>query len=172
MEKPESLQANFATEPITSVELNGADIPLPATVDGIAVTVPAQFHWTPGSRHTVAFGSPLSPQGGGVQFLFSKWADGTTSTSRTIIASNTQQTFTADFIEQFFVTTSAQPPNAGTITGQGWYTAGTSGTFSVTAAPGYRFVGFNGNSALTSPLTATINAPTIEYAYFTQSHSH
>lgn len=129
--------------PVTSIRPSGAAIPLPAIVDGVAVNAPAEFYWTPGSRHTVAFGSPLSPQGVGVQFLFSKWSDGMTSTSRTIIASNTQQTFTADFIKQFFVSTSAQPSNAGVITGQGWYTAGSSATFSATATPGYRFIGFN-----------------------------
>jgi hypothetical protein len=107
-----------------------------------------------------------------VQFLFSKWSDGTTSASRTIIALQTPQTFTADFIKQFFVSTSVNPANAGTVTGQGWYTAGSSATFTAVPAPGYRFVNFNGDPALASPLTVTINAPAIEYAYFKQSHSH
>jgi hypothetical protein len=172
MDKPITLEAKFSLDPITNIRAGGAGIPLPAVVDGVAVTVPTQFYWTPGSRHTIAFASPLSPQGGGVQFLFSKWSDGTTSLSRTVNALVTPQTFTADFIKQFFVTTSAQPANGGTVTGQGWYTAGSSATFSATPAPGFQFTGFNGNPALTSPLTATITAPTIEYAYFKQSHSH
>ena len=172
MEKPLSFLAKFTPDPATSIQTAGAGISLPAMVDGTAVTVPAQFYWTPGSKHTVAFASPLSPQGGGVQFLFSKWSDGTTSASRTVTASVTPQSVTADFIKQFFVTTSSQPAVGGTVTGQGWYTAGSSVTFTATAANGYRFIDFNGNRALKSPFTDTINAPTIEYAYFRRSDSN
>lgn len=168
MEKPLSFLAKFTPDPITSIQVSGANIPLPATVDGTVVNVPAKFYWTPGSKHTIAFASPLSPQGGGVQFLFSKWSDGMTTATRTITSLVTAQNVTADFIQQFYVTTSSQPAVGGTVTGQGWYTAGSSATFIATAASGYRFIGFNGSHAPNSPLTVTINAPTIEYAYFKQ----
>jgi Divergent InlB B-repeat domain len=167
-----SLQAKFSPDPPTTIGVGGAGIPLPATVDGVLVTVPGEFYWTPGSKHTVAFASPLSPQGGGVQFVFSKWSDGTTSASRTITAAVSAQTFTANFIKQYFVTVSINPQNGGTVPGQGWYTVGTNATFTATPAPRYVFVDFNANPALGSPLTVTINAPAIEYAEFVQSHSN
>ena len=77
-------------------------------------------------------------------YVFSKWSDGVTTASRTIIATDGLPTFIAEFIESVTpimvtIKTSVTPAGGGTISGGGSYTTGTSVTLTARANSGYVF---------------------------------
>jgi len=137
-------------------------------VDNASYQAPLQFEWIIGSHHVVTFPSPQpAPGQPGTQLLFSKWDDGIMGNTRNIAVGNEDEQFTGLFTQQFFVTAAASPANGGTVTGQGWYNPGASAILTATAAGGYEFTGFNGQTSPLPTLTVQVNGPRTETADFT-----
>jgi kumamolisin len=74
-----------------------------ATVDSTPTITPHTFSWMIGSTHTLSANSPVGC-GSGCQYVYSYWSDGG-SQSHTIIVSAFTTTYTANFIQQFMLTT-------------------------------------------------------------------
>ena len=103
-------------------------------------TTPQTLDWSAASC-TVQFTSPVS-NGTGAQLAFSNWSDGDTNNPRTITTPASATTFTANFVQQYQLTTAVSPAAGGAVT------APTSGTFlnsgaavslTATANSGYTF---------------------------------
>ena len=115
-------------------------------VDGIMLTGPQSFDWSPGTSHTIR--AP-SPQGGDSErFLFGKWSDGGEQT-HTVMASSSITAFTAHFIQHFKIETGVSQPGSGTVTispssSDGFYTARTPVEATANPAGGFSFQGWTG----------------------------
>lgn len=124
-------------------------------------TVSGGGTYTDGSSVTLT----ATPSNG---YQFSKWQkdgvdDGNTSATRTITVSS-NATYTAVFVlKNYSISTSVSPSGAGTVTGGGTYSHGSSVILTATAANGYRFVKWqtngsdDGNTSATRTVTATGN---------------
>lgn len=129
-------------------------------------TTPQTLSWTPGSSCTL---SVVSPQTGGtgVQYAFSQWEDGTTSTSHTVTAPSTTATYTATFTTDYQLTTAAG--TGGTVSAGGFYPSGTTATITATPTNGYCFVDFTGTTTSTSnPFSLLMTSPQSITANFVQ----
>jgi hypothetical protein len=75
---------------------------------------PCQYEWVPGTTHTIAI--PTAPGGGGVgvQYVYGSWSDGGCQ-SHTVTAPSSATIYTATFITQYLLTTSASPSAEGAI---------------------------------------------------------
>ncbi len=141
-------------------------------------TTPLTLAWTPTSACQL---SVTTPQAGptGVQYAFSNWQDGTTSTTDTVTAPSSTATntytYTATFATQYQLTTSAG--TGGTVSPGGYYTSGTNATITATPSAGYYFVNFtvvdsNGTTTPTSnPLMLAMNGPESVTANFSAQTS-
>ncbi len=157
MSKPLLVVAHFVPDPPTTISSSSG--PLSVTVDGATLPAPATFTWTPGTGHTLGMNSPQAADPG-AQFVFTQWSDGVTSNSRSIQAGIAPVNYKVVVAKQFAVTASANAAAGGTVSGTGWYTAGTSATLTATPAPGYAFTGFSSSSPVNSSTTTfTVTAP-------------
>ena len=95
----------------TTISTNPAGLRI--EVEGMTFTAPQSFEWAPRTSHTVRVPSPQEDDS--QRFLFVKWSDGG-SQSHNVRASSSATVFTAHFIEQFKIETSAVPPEGGTVT--------------------------------------------------------
>jgi hypothetical protein len=87
------------------------------SVDSVAITTPQTYDWLPSSIHTLT-ASSIVLVSAGERYSFSDWDDaGAQSHSYTV---TTDDTVTATFTHQFYLTTSANVTVSG-ITGAGWY---------------------------------------------------
>ena len=104
------------------------------------------------------FTSPVS-DGAGAQLAFSQWSDGNTNNPRTITTPASPATFTANFVQQYQLTTTVSPAGAGTVSPApgGYYNAGTPVALSATAASSYVFENWSttANGTLTNPTNPT-----------------
>jgi hypothetical protein len=108
------------------------------TVDSTSTTTPQTFSWIIGSTHTVSANSPVAC-GSGCQYTYASWNDGG-GQSHTITVSASVTTYTANFVQQFMLTTVVNPAAAGTLTvASGWQTAGSTVPVGESAASGYNF---------------------------------
>jgi Divergent InlB B-repeat domain len=131
---------------------------LALAVDGAQCTSPCTFQWLPGSQHTI---STAQIQGSGAtQYVFAAWSDSGAMT-HSIVAPSAPSLYTASFLTQYYLTTSANPPAGGTISPvSGWYNAGQVVSITATANSGYPFVGFTGSiGGTTTPQNLAITAP-------------
>jgi len=130
-------------------------------------TTPQALGWIPGSVCNVTFISPQSSQVG-TRYGFDTWQDGVRFNPRIFTAPSQAATYTGNFTTQYFVTTLASLPDAGTVSGGGWYYSGDTATLTATPVSGFRVVDWNGTPGLypgaatiavvvTSPVTATAN---------------
>jgi hypothetical protein len=120
---------------------------------------PQTLYWTPGAACTVTFVSPHSSEVG-TRYVFANWQDGSAANPRTYSAPAQAATYTALFNTQYLVVTVANPPQAGTVAGGGWYAAGSNATISATPSSGYRVVGWGTGSltvAVPAAETITVN---------------
>ena len=143
------LTQTITTAPITGLQL---------TVSGQPCTSPCTVLWTPGQAYNISLTSPQF-QSADVQYVFSNWSDGGAQ-SHAVTAPSSPATFTAIFATQYALTTSAAPPDWGTVTPSGWYNSG--GTASVTATPaaGYSFANFSGDaSGASNPTSLVMTGP-------------
>ncbi len=131
---------------------------LTVTIDGTNVVTPTVVSWATGSSHTLAVTSPQT--NGGMQSTFSVWSTGASTPQITVPAQSPGTTYTASFLTQYLLTTGINPPNAGTLTGGGWYNPGTSVSLQATAAAGYTLAYFSGDlSGSTNPQNVVMTGP-------------
>ena len=88
---------------------------LAVVVDGVNLTSPQAFDWTPGTSHTIGANSPQGS--GGTRYVFTSWSDGGGQT-HSILASSSLATYIANFT---LVTTFPQI-NAGGVVNNASYT--------------------------------------------------
>jgi len=124
-------------------------------VDGQACVSSCTFQWPANSPHTVEMDTQAGANG--TQYRFGTWSDGGASL-HTIYASSANATYVANFVTQYYLTTSST--GGGTISPlSGWWD---SGFVNVTAVPnpGYQLTGFSGSlTGLTNPQILTLNGP-------------
>ncbi|MGB9561395.1 MAG: hypothetical protein ACPL6C_01135, partial [bacterium] len=138
-------------------------------IDGVRRSSPFVTGWVPGSEHTI---TAVSPQEFGyTRYVFDHWSDGGDSTHRVVAIRDT--TFTAYYRLQYFLDIIS---DHGSPSGEGWYDAGSSATFSVsrydTTTGGsvrYRFLSWTGTGtgSYTGPDTShtvVMNNPITETA--------
>jgi len=175
MTAPQTVTGNFAV----AVTIASTPAGLAFSVSGSgcqpgAYTAGATLLWQLASSCGVSFTTPQSG-GAGTQYVFTAWADGPTTASRTITTPAAATTYTANFTTQYLLTTLVSPAASGTLSGAGYYNAGATASVSATPLAGYGFVGFSG--ALTgavTPQTLVMNAPktvTGNFALFLTSGS-
>ena len=119
-------------------------------------TAPLTLTWTPASNCTISTTTPQTATG--VQYVFSQWQDGTTSTSDVVMAPSTTATYTATFNTNYLLTTAAGA--GGTVSPGGYYASGSNASITATGNAGYCFVNFTGTTTSTSnPFLLLMNAP-------------
>ncbi len=136
---------------------------LQMTVDGATVTSPQVYNWAPGSTHTVGVATQTTSTG---RYTFGKWSDGGAA-SHTITSTATTL-YTANFIQQVQVSTSASPA-AGSVainavSPDGYFTRQTTLVLTATPKPGYTFLKWAGGGGVTCPFGDSQNPLTINTA--------
>jgi uncharacterized repeat protein (TIGR01451 family) len=160
-----------ASDPTTIVQLvsvvvTTAPTGLSFSVDSVTYTSAQTFQFVQGSTHTIATTATQTPSTG-TQDLFLNWSDGG-ALSHNITAPATATTYTANFQQQFLLTTAVTPVGGGTVTGAGFYNAGATANVAATANAGFAFVNFTGTTspATQNPGTVLMNAPKTVTANF------
>ena len=152
------------TVPIT---LTSSPSGMTLSVDGATCTTPCTQQWSAGVSRTITAGTQSG--GTGIQYVFSTWADGVSSPSRTV-SPTVATMYTANFNTQYLLTTVANPAAGGTISpATGWQNSGLIAAVSATAnsSNGYQFSGFTGAlTGTTTPQNLTMNGPATVYAEF------
>ncbi len=141
---------------------------LTVTIDGVPFTAPKVVSWTPGTQHTLLVTAQQT--NGGTRTTFTAWSTGATTVQINVQAQTTGTTYTANFSTQYQLTTATNPPGVGSITGAGWYNAGSVATVGATAPANYRFAYFSGDlTGPTNPQNLTMNGPKNVVANFQAS---
>ncbi|MBV9761656.1 MAG: Ig-like domain repeat protein [Acidobacteriaceae bacterium] len=186
---PTTITMNSATESVTAnFVVNNVNVTIGTSPSGLLVSVdggtataaPVNVTWQVGSNHTIATSTPQSG-GTGIQYVFTTWSDGTTSTSDSVTANASTTSYTASFQTQYLLTTSSSPPGGGSVSAtvnsspaaaNGYYPSGT--IVSLTAMPNslYAFNGWSGTTSSSSnPLSVTMTAPVNETANFVSTYT-
>jgi len=97
-------------------------------VDGTTIITPQTYTWTTGSSHSLEALSPTSG-GSGVQYVWTSWNDSGGQSHQYTVPSSSQ-TVIASFATQYYLTVNSP---YGSPTGAGWYSSGSSASFSVTS---------------------------------------
>jgi len=124
-----------------------------------------------GSSISFSWSSPVSG-GTGTQFVWVSTSGLSTSQSGTITVTSSGGDVVASYQEQFYLTMSANPSNAGSVSpASGWYNAGANVQISASANSGYLFVSWSGVGTISysgsnNPATITMNSPINETALF------
>jgi len=179
--------ATFNTEYQLTVTKNPAqangDIKLGSTWYNGVSTASAWF--SSGASPAIEVTTPDTS--GGSRYVFGSWSgDKTGSTNPTTIAMNSAKSVTANYNTQYYLTVSS---SYGSPTGEGWYNAGSTASFSVTtpASGGtgtqYPLIAWTGTgtgsyTGTNNPGSATMNGPVTETAswgtqyYLTVNSAH
>ena len=129
---------------------------------------------TPSGSGTVTGGGTY-PEGASVTltananngYTFSQWQDGNTQNPRTITVTG-NATYTATFSQDtYMITTAANPPAGGSVTGGGAYHYGDTPTLTATANSGYEFAGWQDGST-TNPRQITVTGNATYTATFSE----
>ena len=136
--------ARFTQLPLTTIATN---VPgRRAIVDGDAVWLPMNFFWwDTGSTHTIGVQDVIQPEPSGAsRWVFKEWSDGGAAIHE-ITVPDEPSTFTADFEQQYLLTTLPIPPGTGSIdlnpaSDDGFYDSGTSVQLMAFPEAGFEFV--------------------------------
>lgn len=122
-----------------------------------------------GSTHTIAT-TGTQPGSTGTQYLWNTWSDGG-ALSHSIVVQSSPTNYIANFVTQYYLTTTANPAEGGSISpASGWYAANTPVAVSATPNSTYSFMGFSGAlSGAGSPQALTLAAPAAVSAAFTSA---
>ena len=145
--------AFFTPLPLTTIATNAPG--RRAIVDGDPVRLPMNFPWEPGSTHSI--GIKNSVQFGpskASRSVFKEWSDGGASIHE-IMVPDEPSTFTADFTQQFLLTTQTHPNRGGSIdvnpaADDDFYDAGTFVQLTAVPKDGFDF-DFWAHDALSKP---------------------
>ncbi|HEY3421490.1 MAG TPA: leucine-rich repeat protein [Methanomassiliicoccales archaeon] len=131
---PVIITANFGPLPVSvTIRSSGSAATGYVLVDGVGITTPKSFVWTPGTNHTLEAVGNVSA-GTGERYSFGSWSDGG-ARSHSYLVTTSPATVTASFSHQFALTMNA---NGGTTTpGAGilWVNASSKVTLNATAPP-------------------------------------
>jgi hypothetical protein len=147
-----SFTTNVAASEGSTITVNGA--PHPSTQFTQQLAVGAQFSISV----PTAFLSLTNP---GIQYVFTKWSDGTLGSGRTITVPSSPITYEAMYQTQALVTVTVTPAGAGTVAGGGWVNINTSPTLTATNASGFYFKNFSYGTTTTSTNPANIAVTTL-----------
>ena len=132
-----------------------------------AFTTPYAGLW---SNCTVTWASPDAATPG-ARYSFQRWEDGGTQNPRTLsppLWVPAPYSYTGDFLTEYQLSTISVTASGGSVTGAGWYAAGTSATSAAVPNPGFLFTGFTGGlSGFTNPQSLVMNAPVSVTGNFT-----
>jgi uncharacterized repeat protein (TIGR01451 family) len=132
-----------------------------ALEDSVIYRSPITFFWNPGAQHTVTWRSTLAGQSG-TRYIFQDWTD-SAANPRTISVPPGSVTYNARLKAQYQLVTTISTLGSGTVaidpvSPDGYYDADAVVKLSATAAPGYTFSYFTGDSFGFSPLNVTMTA--------------
>ncbi|MBN1756336.1 PPC domain-containing protein [bacterium] len=138
-------------------------------VDGVPETAPYMQWWTGGTSHSLGVYDSFTV--GGTRYIWLNWSDGGARTHSVTPVAPTS--YTANFQTQYYL--SVENGGHGSVTGSGWYAAGSNPTFSsdtladVAGGERFRFEGWSGYGTGSytgddNPATCVMNAPITEVA--------
>ena len=168
MSAPLNVTAAFGAGP-NPITVNTSPGGLAVIVDGVTVTAPQVFNWTPNSTHTLSVASPQA--GTNLRNVFASWSDSGAQT-HSIAAPSSAATYTAAFVTQYPLAIAASPSIGGTVSANptsadGYYNSGASVQLTATANSGYRFSNWVGDLAGTvDPQAIVMTAAHIATANF------
>jgi hypothetical protein len=149
-----SAQAVLVILPLISITVDSSPKVSALIVDGALVQpgdLPKQFRWVQGETHTISVPNQIVNGTPGTRYVFTRWADGTTSQAR-LVTITAQATYKVEFKTQFFLTVrSVVPVSPIPSTGAGWFDNQTQASIStqqivsIAANRRYDFRGWTGN---------------------------
>ena len=157
--------ARFTQLPLTTIATN---VPgRRAIVDGDTVWLPMNFFWwDTGSTHTIGVQDVVQPgPSGACRWVFKEWSDGGAAIHE-ITVPDEPSTFTADFEQQYLLTTLPIPPGTGSIdvnpaSDDGFYDSGTSVQLMAFPEAGFEFLAWFSETfdviGLNNPMTLAMN---------------
>jgi len=132
------------------------------TLDGTPTATPLSFGSVVGLQRIL--GAPSPQTSPGARYTFSNWSDGGTA-SHTISSPISDTTYIATYGSEYLFTLAATA--GGTVSGGGWFSAGTNATASALAAAGYAFAGWTGDlTGSITPQSLAMNGPKSATATF------
>ena|GEM_PF-3704985 len=160
--QPYALVASGDINNTASITITTAPAGRQIAVDSTPYISPQTFNWTIGSSHTISVSSPQSG-GAGIQYVFSGWSDGGSS-SHLITTPASTTTYTANFTTQYLLTTVVSPASSGSVnpdcSGGCWYNSGSPISLSPIPSGSNTFTSWAGDtSSLNTPLLFTLNGP-------------
>ncbi len=160
---PKEIVANFSSTQLTTrfeARFSGSGAPVPAavvTIDGISYVMPVSLPLDPARSYQIGILDPQASAGARAQFV--TW---THPVSRNWLLDKpiNEATYIAQFRQQYFLATAANPVDGGSVSGGNWYDAGSLATIRATPSAGFRFVNFSGDLSSDLPSTPLpINGP-------------
>ncbi|MEM3191321.1 MAG: hypothetical protein QW292_04365 [Candidatus Parvarchaeota archaeon] len=131
MDSPNSIGANFGINTYTVTFQSSPVEGAPVTVNGNGETTPYSIVVDYGTTISYSYGSSFSG-GSGVRYVNPSPSSG----SITVTSSTT---ITASYTTQYYLTMVANPSSEGSVSGGGWYNAGSQVTISADAYYSYYF---------------------------------
>ncbi|MCL4339751.1 MAG: hypothetical protein M1388_01315 [Thaumarchaeota archaeon] len=128
------------------------------TVDGNSYTysqLPISFTWQEGTTHSFSWISPVSG-GSGAQYVWESTTGLSSSQSGSFTVTGSGS-ITAAYQLQYYLSVGIAS-GSGSVSGSGWYNAGSGATASEYPAGGWHFIGWS-NGATGSTYTFTMNGP-------------
>lgn len=159
-----SPSTQFSVAPATvSVAIGTSPAGLAFFINGIPYVATQNPSLTIGTRYILSTSTPQNLSQPGIQYVFSKWSDGTTNLTDLLTPTSSTTSDTAEFATQYLLTVSAG--TGGTIAAatspNGFYNSGTSQAITATPNPGYYFTGWTGANSPTDIASATSPTTTV-----------
>ncbi len=112
---------------------------------------------------TVQWDTPVD-SGNGTRHSFQAWGDTFNGNARNFVfpsdLGQPASTFTGNFVTEHQLTTQAIPSSGGTVSGAGWYTAGSTAGVAAIPNAGFVFTGFTGGlTGVVTPRVIVMNEP-------------
>ncbi|MBN2253731.1 MAG: hypothetical protein JW701_08530, partial [Kosmotogaceae bacterium] len=163
VEKPMKVVAVYKSKEQSALEIASNPEGLVFSLNNESYSAPKSFVFESGTSVEVSF--PASQEkdedeqvsGNDTRFLFSKWADGATVNTRTVVVSEDTR-LEAIASTEYLVQVSSETTQ---VEGSGWYKKGYSLILTAPEVSGYRFVSWtvNGTKAVENPLSITVDSP-------------
>jgi len=163
VEKPVKIVAVYKSKEESALEIASNPEGLVFSLNNEAYSAPKSFVFESGTSVEVSF--PASQEkdedeqvsGNDTRFLFSKWADGATVNTRTVVVSEDTR-LEAIASTEYLVQVSSETTQ---VEGSGWHKKGYSLILTAPEVSGYRFVSWtvNGTKAVGNPLSITVDSP-------------
>jgi hypothetical protein len=128
---------------------------LSLTLDGQPLVAPQTVAGVVGLQREI--GAPSPQTNGGTRNVFLNWSNGQGQV-QTIVTPAANATYTAAFQTQYLLSTAVQPVGAGTVTGGGWYNAGTTAAVSATPSAGWTLSTFSSGPSVLMNAAQTVTA--------------